>query len=92
MKTIVQISLTRNDLKKLPKEIIIKLQYAVELMQKSGIESLRKINGYNDEKLSGERSGQRSFRLNRSWRAIYEENITGEITLIDIVEVNKHKY
>jgi proteic killer suppression protein len=45
-----------------------------------------------DEPLSGDRKGQRSVRLNRAYRAIYIQNKDGEIELVTIIEVNKHKY
>lgn len=51
----------------------------------------RKIKGYHDEALQGDRWGQRSIRLNRSYRAIYTEE-KGVIHLIIILEVNKHEY
>jgi hypothetical protein len=31
-------------------------------------------------------------RLNRSYRAIYVEHQSGEVELIEVVEVNKHEY
>ena len=36
-----------------------------------GLEEIRKIPGYHDEPLRGDRKGQRSIRLSRLWRAIY---------------------
>jgi len=53
---------------------------------------VRKISGYHDEPLHGNRIGQRSIRLNKSYRAIYTELDSGEIHFIEIVEVNKHDY
>lgn len=47
--------------------------------------------GLHDEPLKGNRTGQRSIRLNRSWRLIYEiEN--GELHIIKILSVTKHDY
>lgn len=92
MKTIVLLSLSEKSQKKLPKEIAIKLATAIDLIEERGIGVIRKIRSYNDEKLIGTRKGQRSFRLNRSWRAIYEESSDGTLDIIEIVEVNKHDY
>ena len=33
---------------------------------------MMKANGYKDESLKGKRKGQRSIRLNKSYRLIYE--------------------
>jgi proteic killer suppression protein len=50
----------------------------------------RKIPGFHDEPLKGKRKGKRSIRLNKQWRAIYQE-LNGYIE-IEIMEVNKHDY
>jgi addiction module RelE/StbE family toxin len=48
--------------------------------------------GFHDEPLKGKLQGQRSVRLNRAYRAIYVEHETGEVELIEVLEVNKHEY
>jgi len=53
---------------------------------------VRKLPGYHDEPLKGDRKGQRSVRLNRAYRAIYEESEDGQLTIITVLEVNKHDY
>lgn len=62
---------------------------AVEL---AGIRVVRERPGFHDEPLKGGRQGQRSIRLNRAYRAIYVERSTGELELIEVIEVNKHEY
>jgi proteic killer suppression protein len=57
-----------------------------------GIVEVRKISGYHDEPLKGDRHGQRSVRLSKSYRAIYEKRSKGSLNIIDVVEVNKHDY
>ena len=52
----------------------------------------RKLPGFHDEPLRGERKGQRSIRLNHAYRAIYVEEANGITRLISIIEVNKHEY
>ena len=79
-------------LEKMPLHIVTKLEHWVDAVEKYGISAVRKVPGYHDESLKGDRKGQRSIRLNRAYRAIYEEKVTGEINLILIVEVSKHEY
>ena len=57
-----------------------------------GIRIVRMRKGYHDEPLKGKRRRQRSARLSKAYRLIYEENNNGEIHLIIILEVNKHEY
>jgi proteic killer suppression protein len=78
----------QKQIKRLPTKIIDQLQYWIEIIENDGIAAMRSISGYNDEALKGERKGQRSSRLNRSYRVIYTED--GEI--LEILEVNKHDY
>ena len=47
---------------------------------------------YHDEPLKGDRKGQRSVRLNKGYRVIYEETESGNLVLIAVQEVNKHEY
>lgn len=47
--------------------------------------------GLHDEPLKGSRKGQRSIRLNRSWRLIYEIN-QGELRILKILAITKHDY
>jgi proteic killer suppression protein len=64
----------------------------VALVEESGIHETRKYKGFHDEPLKGNREGQRSVRLNRTYRAIYVEHKSGEVELIEVIEVNKHDY
>jgi proteic killer suppression protein len=52
---------------------------------------MRKRPGFHDEPLKGKRQGQRSIRLNKAYRAIYEVD-PQEPHFIEVVEVNKHEY
>lgn len=78
------------DLNKLPIHILNKLRMWVDLVNNNGLIYTRKIAGFHDEPLQGDRKGQRSIRLNKAYRAIYIEN-KGSIT-ITVIEVNKHDY
>jgi len=79
-------------LPKIPIHIVFKLQSWVDGVRTEGLFHMRKIPGYHDEPLTGQRQGQRSIRLNRSWRAFYIIDKTGTVQCIEIIEVNKHEY
>ena len=77
---------------KIPEFIARKFRIWVALVEESGIREVRKHKGFHDEPLKGQRQGQRSIRLNRAYRAIYVERDSGELELIEVLEVNKHEY
>lgn len=79
-------------LKKLPQFIVLKLIAWARSVELVGLREVRKIPGYHDEPLKGNRQGQRSIRLSRGYRAIYTEDQSGQINLVIIEEVNKHEY
>lgn len=79
-------------LKKLPNFIVIKLLEWAKSVELKGLREVRKIPGYHDEPLKGNRQGQRSIRLSKGYRAIYIEESDGKINLVIIEEVNKHEY
>ncbi len=81
-----------NDLLKIPRYLVVKLQKWQMTVELNGLEYAQKVRGYNDEALKGIRKHQRSIRLNRSYRAIYEISDELEVRLIEVQEVNKHKY
>lgn len=81
-----------DQLTKVPFHIARKLEYWIDAVEKYGIETVRRVPGYHDEPLKGNRKGQRSIRLNKAYRAIYIETKTYEVRLILIIEVNKHDY
>ena len=64
----------------------------VEAVELRGLEEIRKIPGYHDEPLHGLRKGQRSIRLNRSYRAIYVVKSSRTVEFVNVEEVNKHEY
>lgn len=69
----VEISrLAEKQLRKLPRHIVDNLLIWVAAVERGGLEAVRKIPGYRDEPLKGDRAGQRSIRLSRAYRAIYE--------------------
>ena len=82
----------KKDLIKLPSHIVIKLYEWIEAVSHEGLMNIRKIPGFHDEPLKGERKGQRSIRLSRAYRAIYVTGKDGEMEIAEIIEVNKHDY
>ena len=79
-------------LRKLPTNIVSAFYTWVQSVEIDGIFKTRKIIGYHDEPLKGVRKGQRSVRLNKAYRVIYEETKSGNLVMIAVQEVNKHEY
>ena len=79
-------------LERIPAHIAKKFFAWVSAVRLAGLRHVRISPGFHDEPLRGERAGQRSVRLSRDYRAIYEERKDGTIEFIEVVEVNKHEY
>ena len=79
-------------MKKLPKAMLEHIRYWAESVEHSGMAEVRKLPGYHDEPLKGQRKGQRSIRLNRAYRLIYEQDTSGELVIVAVLEVSKHEY
>lgn len=82
----------KRDLLKVPFYIARKLQSWIDSIEKEGLNDTRKIPGYHDEPLKGQRSGQRSIRLSKAYRAIYIIDKDGNVEVVKVLEVNKHDY
>lgn len=78
-------------LRKVPAHIRRKLLEWVGAVETDGLEEVRKVPGYNDEALKGDRKGQRSIRLNKAYRAIYVI-AEGSVSFVSVEEVSKHDY
>ncbi len=78
--------------RRLPVQIQTAFQTWVTLIGDAGVETMRKIPGYHDEPLKGQRYGQRSSRLSRAYRVMYEEDDDRHIVVITVLEINKHEY
>lgn len=76
---------------KLPRNIVLSLRGWVEAVEKNSLQEVRKVKGYHDEPLQGDRQGERSIRLSKSYRAIYIVE-KGKVQLVTVIDVNKHKY
>lgn len=77
---------------KMPQHVALKLALWTNAVQTRGLEEVRKIPGYHDEPLHGDRRGQRSIRLSRDYRAIYVIKNNEEVEFILVEEVTKHDY
>jgi toxin HigB-1 len=82
----------RKHLKKVPRHIVENLAAWVEDVETQGLEEVRKVPGYHDEPLHGDRKGQRSIRLSKAYRAIYVVRNDREVKFISVEEVSKHDY
>lgn len=92
MSKIVLTHKAQKDLRKLPRNIVESFYNWTVTVEKIGLEKTRKIPGYHDEPLHGKRAGQRSIRLNRSYRAFYIIDESGKIQIVQVLEINKHNY
>ena len=82
---------SQKELKKVPDYIADKLNFWRLAVEREGLEGVRKVPGYHDEPLKGDRKGQRSIRLSKGYRAIYEVRDDG-VRFVSVEEVNKHEY
>ena len=82
----------KNQLRSIPIHVTFKLQSWISGIKIHGLREMRKISGYHDEPLKGNRKGQRSIRLNKAYRAFYVINKNGRVEFIEVIEVNKHEY
>lgn len=82
----------KKDLRKVPTAIRNKFFAWTLSVEAIGLPRTRMIKGLHDEPLKGQRSGQRSIRLNRAYRAIYKIMKDGSVEFILIEEINKHEY
>ena len=80
------------DLLRVPEYIRKKLKFWIGLVETEGLDQCRRIKGFHDEPLRGQRLGQRSIRLNRAYRAIYVIASDGSVNFVSVKEVHKHEY
>ena len=76
--------------KKLPPQVLKKYELWKDLVFRHGPEILKEFPGFKDEKLKGNRRGQRSSRLSLQYRVIY--SIDGRNVTVYVLELNPHKY
>ena len=76
--------------KKLPAQVLKKYELWKCLFFRHGPSIFKNFPGFNDEKLSGIRDGQRSSRLNLQYRVIYE--VENEKVIVYVLEITPHNY
>ena len=76
--------------KVIPIQVLKKYELWKDLVFRHGPEVLKNFPGFHDEKLKGERKGQRSSRLNLQYRVIYVVN--GADIIVYVLEFTPHKY
>ena len=82
----------RKDLKKVPRHILSQFELWVEVIETEGFRAMQEVNGYKDHPLHGDRKGQRSSYLSRSWRVIYTLDEKSNQLSVEVLEVNHHEY
>lgn len=75
---------------KLPLQVVKKYELWKNIVFRHGPDKLREFPGFHDERLKGDREGQRSSRLNIQYRVIYV--IEKEIVSVDVIDITPHKY
>jgi proteic killer suppression protein len=77
---------------KLPRHIQEAVVVWASSVEEAGIAKVRKLPGYHDEPLRGNRIGQRSVRLNKAYRLFYSESFNSRIITLTVLEINHHDY
>ncbi len=76
--------------RKLPRPIVKKYELWKDIVFRHGPEKLKEFPGFNDEKLKGERKGERSSRLSRRYRVIY--SVQHDVLTVFVLEITPHEY
>lgn len=76
--------------KKLPERVVKKYELWKDIVFRHGPDKLREFPGFHDEKLKGDRAGQRSSRLSLQYRVIY--TVERDVVNIKVIDINAHKY
>jgi plasmid maintenance system killer protein len=75
---------------KLPVRVVRKYELWKDLVFRHGPDKLREFPGFQDEKLKGDRRGQRASRLSLQYRVIYK--VQKEVVTVNVIDINAHKY
>ena len=75
--------------RKLPRAIVKKYELWKDIVFRHGPEKLREFPGFHDERLKGEREGERSSRLSLQYRVIY--TVERDIIAVFVLEITPHK-
>jgi plasmid maintenance system killer protein len=75
---------------KLPPQVRKKYEIWKDIVFRHGPGKLKEFPGFGDEKLKGEREGQRSSRLNIQYRVVYSTEEA--VATVRVLEITPHKY
>lgn len=76
--------------RKMPSPVVKKYELWKSLVFRHGPDKLREFPGFHDEKLKGDRVGQRSSRLSLQYRVIY--TVEKETITVLVLEISPHNY
>ena len=76
--------------KKIPIQVLRRYELWKDLFFRHGPEILKKFPEFHDEKLKGDRKGQRSSRLSLQYRVVYKVD-RNEVTVY-VLELTPHRY
>jgi plasmid maintenance system killer protein len=76
--------------RKLPEAVVKKYELWKEIVFRHGPQNLREFPGFHDEKLKGDRTDQRSSRLDSQYRVIYA--VERDIVTVFVLEITPHDY
>ena len=80
----------RRTCRKLPPAVVKKYELWKNIIFRHGPDKLREFPGFHDEKLKGERSGERSSRLSLQYRVVY--SVKRNIVTVYVLEITPHDY
>jgi plasmid maintenance system killer protein len=75
---------------KYPPQVLKKYELWKYIVFRHGPEKLKEFPGFHDEKLKGDRAGQRSSRLSLQYRVIYSVDRT--LITVYVIEISPHNY
>ena len=76
--------------RKLPDVVVKKYELWKDIVFRHGPQKLKEFPGFHDEKLKGDREGQRSSRLNLQYRVIYI--VERDSVTVYVLEITPHVY
>jgi plasmid maintenance system killer protein len=76
--------------RKLPDVVVKKYELWKDIVFWHGPQKLKEFSGFHDEKLKGDREGQRSSRLNLQYRVIY--TVERDSVTVYVLEITPHEY
>jgi plasmid maintenance system killer protein len=76
--------------RKAPDAVVKKYELWKDIIFRHGPEKLKEFPGFHDEKLTGDREGQRSSRLSLQYMVIY--TVERDVVTVFVLEITPHKY